>query len=77
MELKEFETINEKDIVRNGIIFRFRKIDELSYVLIASLRTVPHYQDGFITHEWIDLCGTMDTNKAFFAYNNLLNGGLE
>ncbi len=77
MTHKEFTKENEHVIVRNNVQFFFYKIQDHYWLLEVIIATLPNTNENGTFHESINAQTTMTSVEAYYAYNNILDGGLE
>lgn len=77
MTFREFKEVEEREIIRTNVHFRFKKLDDVEYMLIVSIATLPEPRDWGVSHHWKDATTTMTSIEAYEAYKNILEGGLE
>lgn len=77
MTLIEFEKQSEHAIVRNNVLFNFYKIHDLFWLIEVSVRTFQKKTKNGIYDDFINAQTTITGVEAYYAYNNLLDGGLE
>lgn len=77
MSYKEFQEENERCIVRNSVIFNFTKLQPYKWVIEVSIRTLPLDSEDGHESDWTKLTNVVTSIEAYFAYKNVLKGGLE
>lgn len=77
MTLKDFESTSEHIIVRNAVLFKFHRITDCHWILEVSVATLPEMTEHGVIHEWTNIAGSMTGIEAYYAYHNILDGGLK
>jgi len=77
MTLAEFKAQSEHVILRNHVQFYFTRVRDYLWLLEVIFDTLPQEGEDLILHDHIEAQTTMTSVEAYYAYKNILDGGLE
>lgn len=77
MTLKEFREQDEHAIVRNHVQFNFYKVRDYMWLLEITIATLPQETEEGTHYDHSEAQTTLTSVEAYYAYKNILDGGLD
>lgn len=77
MTLAEFKEQSVHAIVRNHVQFKFYKVQDYMWLFEVTIATLPTMTDIGVCYDYSEAQTTMTSVEAYYAYINILEGGLK